>query len=81
MLVHPAVQTLLEYDAEHEGELAQTLHVYLDCHCNATEAADRLFIHRTTLFRRLERIWALTGLDPNDSDETLLLMLSFRLLN
>jgi len=81
MLVHPAVQTLLEYDAEHESELAQTLHVYLDCHCNATEAADRLFIHRTTLFRRLERIWALTGLDPNDSDETLLLMLSFRLLN
>ncbi len=81
MLIHPAVQTLLEYDDEHEGELAQTLRVYLDCHCNATEAAERLFIHRTTLFRRLERIRALTGLDPNDSDEVLLLMLSFRLLN
>ena len=53
---------------------------YLDCHCNATDAADALFVHRTTLFRRLERIREIAGIDPNDSTQTLLLMLSYRLL-
>ncbi len=80
MLIHPAVQTLMDYDAGHESELAQTLRVYLDCHCNATDAADALFVHRTTLFRRLERIREIGGIDPNDSAQTLLLMLSYRLL-
>ncbi len=80
MLIHPALHSLLDYDAANESELTETLRVYLDCRCNATEAADRLFVHRTTLFRRLERIRELTGVDPNNSDQALTLMLSYRLL-
>ena len=81
MLIHPALQTLLEYDAEHEGDLAETLRVYLECRCNATDAAKQLYVHRTTLFRRIEHIEQLTGIDPEDPKQSIELMLSFHLLS
>ncbi|MBR3245903.1 MAG: helix-turn-helix domain-containing protein [Lachnospiraceae bacterium] len=48
---------------------------------SSAQAAEALFIHRTTLFRRMNQIKELTGLDLDDSDLMLELQLSYRILD
>lgn len=78
LMIHPAIQTLITFDQGNNSELTKTLRTYLRCQSNATHAAQKLFIHRTTLFRRLERIQELTSLDLENEDLILLLLLSFQ---
>ena len=53
----------------------RTLRVYFATGANASEAADRLFLHRNSLLYRLERIQRLTGLDLKDPGVALALQL------
>lgn len=80
MLCHPAIQQLRTYDHANNTELAKTLQAYLQCNLNMTAAAERLYIHRTTFCRRMNHIRKLTGLDMNDQDTILTLLLSYRLM-
>ncbi len=80
LLVHPAIPVLMEYDKTHESQLADTLKMLVEKQGNVTQAADALFIHRTTLFRRLNQVKEMTGLDLNDMDLMLELQLSYRIL-
>ena len=80
LLIHPALRILSEYDRAHESSLIHTLSVYLDSKMNTTLAAERLFVHRTTLFRRLETISRLTSIDLEEPGTVFFLQLSFRLL-
>jgi carbohydrate diacid regulator len=45
--------------------LMQTLKTYINHNGNPTDTAQRLIIHRNTLYYRLDRIRQLTGKDPN----------------
>lgn len=75
------LERLLSHDEENpDMELAKTLETYYNCKLNASEAAKRLFIHRTTLFYRLNRIRELAGIDFDNPDERLHIMLCFALL-
>ncbi|MFD2093318.1 PucR family transcriptional regulator [Blastococcus deserti] len=58
--------------------LSATAEVYLDCAGSASRAATALQIHRQTLYYRLSRIEALTGLDLADGGARLLLHTSLR---
>jgi purine catabolism regulator len=49
--------------------------VYFATGGNASEAADRLFLHRNSMLYRLERIQKLTGLDLKDDKVALALQL------
>jgi hypothetical protein len=53
--------------------LAETAEVFLDCAGSASRAAAALRIHRQTLYYRLSRIAAVTGLDLSDGEDRLLL--------
>jgi DNA-binding PucR family transcriptional regulator len=53
--------------------LTETAEVFLDCAGSASRAASALRIHRQTLYYRLSRIEALTGLDLADGEDRLLL--------
>lgn len=80
-LCHPALLTLLNYDKENPGiDLYKTLHQYLACHFNASQAAEKLHIHRTTFLYRLKKINELTEIDLDSWDSILHYMLSFQLL-
>ncbi|MFD5827885.1 PucR family transcriptional regulator [Lentzea sp. NPDC060358] len=46
-----------------DSQLAETVRVYLDTAGNGPLAAERLHVHRTTLYYRLGRLRDLTGLD------------------
>lgn len=77
-LMHPGLLILEEYDREHPGaELERTLRQYLEHQYHATETAELLHIHRTTLLYRLRRIRELTGILPEDARTALHLHLSY----
>lgn len=59
--------------------LAATLETYLDRAGDARAAAEALFIHRTTLYHRLRRIEAITGLSLRDGDDRLVLHIGLRI--
>ena len=69
------VTPLLAYDRKRGSDLLKTLSVYFDTGANASETADRLFLHRNSLLYRLERIQELTGLDLKEPDARLALQL------
>lgn len=61
-----ALQILLNYDRINHSNYVQTLRFYLADNCNASKTASRLYIHRHTLQKRLEKIYDLCGIDPDD---------------
>jgi purine catabolism regulator len=66
---------LVDYDQRRGSDLTNTLSVYFDTGANATETADRLFLHRNSLLYRLERIQELTGLDLKEPEARFALQL------
>ena len=69
------VEPLVEHDEKRGSDLVKTLKVYFAANANASEAADRLFLHRNSMAYRLERIGTLTGLDLRDHRVALALQL------
>lgn len=71
--VPPALVALEE--ADRRGVLVATLGAYLRHGGLVVPAAETLHVHRTSLYYRLERIRALTGLDLDDGEVRLTLQL------
>ena len=69
------IEGLQAHDREHGGDLVRTLRVYFAANANASEAADRLYLHRNSLSYRLSRIAGITGLDLKDHRARLALQL------
>jgi DNA-binding PucR family transcriptional regulator len=69
------VEPLEEHDRERRSDLVRTLRVYFAVGANASEAADRLFLHRNSMLYRLSRVEKLTGLDLKDPQARLALQL------
>ncbi|NPV55470.1 MAG: hypothetical protein HPY76_02185 [Anaerolineae bacterium] len=76
-LIHPALETLENYDLENNSELSKTLYVYLKNERSMNVTAKALFIHRNTLRYRLEQIGQLINVDLDDSDIRMYLLLSY----
>ena len=79
-MCHSAVLHLESYDRKNGTELLGTLHAYLSCHRNLSEAAASLFIHRNTLSKRLEKINDLIHVDFSDAETVFHLMFSYRII-
>ena len=75
--VHPGLLRLLHADGGRV--LAQTLETYLDLAGNAHATAERLRLHRTTLYYRLQRVEQLAGTNLKDGNERLTLHLALKL--
>lgn len=72
----------LKYKSEKSGsQLYQTLRCYLENHQSIAKTAQALYIHRSTLLYRLDRIHEIMKSDYTDPDEVLYLLLSFRLMD
>ena len=54
--IHPKVRALREYDTAHGTELEMTFESYLSCLQSVVKTAEKLHIHRSTLYTRLEKI-------------------------
>jgi sugar diacid utilization regulator len=74
-----AMQPLVEYDRAHRTELVATLRAYIETRLNLTRSAAILRVHPNTVVYRLRRIRELSGRDPGDSDDLLVLALGLKL--
>lgn len=73
-----ALVPLRTYDERRKGSLLETLRAYCETTYNVTRAAERLHVHPNTVVYRLRRIRELTGRDPHDADDLLLLTLALK---
>jgi DNA-binding PucR family transcriptional regulator len=69
------IEPLAQHDRERASFLIRTLRAYFASGESASEAAERLFLHRNSVPYRLDRISELTGLDWRDPQARLALKL------
>lgn len=79
-LYHPAVRTLLQYDEKEGTELVKSAYFYMKYRYNVTQTAQMLFIHRTTMLFRLQRIEILTGVDWDSWTDRLHMAITFEFM-
>lgn len=65
-LCHPAFVTIERYDKKYGTNLRDTLYVYLTNDCNTVKTAKQLYVHRNTLYYKLNKIEELIGQKLDD---------------
>lgn len=66
-----AIEPLVAYDRRHKTDLLKTLRLYFDVGENVKEAAERLSVHRHTIFYRLNQISQILKVDLHASKDQL----------
>lgn len=66
--VHPSVKFMHKYDDEHGTNYISTLQSYFDNNRSAPATAEALFIHKSTLFYRFDRMKQLFNIRFDDKD-------------
>ena len=69
---------VIEYDLKANGNLFETLKIYLEFAGSKKETSDRLFIVRQTLYHRLDRLEKLLGKDFMEPTNRLALEVAFK---
>ena len=78
-LSSPVVQQLEDYDCHNKTQLSATLCCFLKNNCNYVSTAKQLYIHRSTLLYRIERIQELTSVDLDSYETRLHLQITYLL--
>ena len=73
--LHP----LVEYDLRHRSSLVATVRTYVEMGFNLRRSAEVLYIHPNTVVYRLRRVRELSGRDPQNPDDLLMLFLAMKL--
>jgi hypothetical protein len=73
--LHP----LVEYDRRHRTALVDTVRTYVETGFNLRRSADVLHVHPNTVMYRLRRVQELSGRDPYDPEDLLILFLALKL--
>lgn len=76
-LISPVLETLKKYDGQQATEYYKTLSFFLEEGGNVAAAAARLFIHRTTMNYRINKIADITGVNLENHNERMYLTLSY----
>ncbi|HZH58810.1 MAG TPA: helix-turn-helix domain-containing protein [Metabacillus sp.] len=79
LFIKNQLQPLLTYTENKNIDLYQTLYVFLQNNGNIKSTSDELFIHRSSLLYRLEKIESLLNVDLNDAEIRFNLMMAFKL--
>lgn len=77
----PGLLKLQAYDQENESDLYHTLDIYLQTDRNTVQTAQKLYIHRSTLFYRLNKIKKILEMDLEDYEECLYLRFSLYMMS
>ncbi|WP_338448550.1 PucR family transcriptional regulator [Niallia oryzisoli] len=64
---------------DEKESLLQTLSVYLETHCQISETAKRLFVHRNTVVYRIDKCEEILSKSLKDPETTLQLRIAFRM--
>lgn len=80
MYLYPPLMELIEYDRKHKTAFADTLREYLRDAKNPRAVCERLFIHKNTLYYRLDKIRQVMAVDYTEQDVQLKITLTFAIL-
>ena len=69
---------LVDLGGARAERLIQTLHVYLDQRGSLTRTAETLNMHRNAVSYRINQVFSLLDVDPDNPDDLLLLQLACR---
>lgn len=78
-VLNETLQPLVEYDRAHGTALVRTLGAYVDGGFNLSRSAEVLHVHPNTVLYRLRRVKELSGRNPQDPDDLLILFLALKL--
>lgn len=78
-LIEDTLKPLQEYDELRQAMLVSTLRTFYESRFSLTRSAKALQVHPNTIAYRLRRIHELTGLDPANPDDLLLLSMGLKL--
>jgi sugar diacid utilization regulator len=78
-ILKSTLRPLVNYDAARGSALVPTLRAYLDARLNVTKSAEVLYVNPNTVVYRLRRIKELSGRDPHNPDDLLVLSLALKL--
>jgi purine catabolism regulator len=73
------IGTVIEHDKANNTDLLNTLDTYLECMGAKQETANQLFIHRQTLYSRLEKLHDLLGDDFLQTENRICLEIALRM--
>ncbi|MEK5101804.1 helix-turn-helix domain-containing protein [Cytobacillus sp. FSL M8-0252] len=79
LFIKSQLDPLLTYTENKNIDLYHTLYVFLQNNGNIKSTSDELFIHRSSLLYRLEKIESLLNVDLNDAEIRFNLMMAFKL--
>jgi len=68
VLIPIGLRKLMVYDHENGDDLVSVMRTYLDENCSASQAARRLFVSRSTLMYKIEKIRDIANIDFDDSE-------------
>jgi sugar diacid utilization regulator len=77
-LLGELLQPVIDYDAARRADLLATLRAYVAAGFSPTRSAQGLTVHANTVLYRLKRIRELTGRDPQDPDDLVLLAMALK---
>lgn len=77
--IHPAIRTLSNYDLRHESNLVETLYVYLLYDKSYKTCTEKLFIQKSTLKYRLEKIKKISGDECFEPKSRVSILLSIKM--
>ena len=80
MFCHPKLETLMEYDKDHNTSFTNSLYEYFKHSRNITETSKALHLHRNSMIYHLKRIEEILGFSLTDSSTLLHIELSFRFM-
>ncbi|MBQ8975114.1 MAG: helix-turn-helix domain-containing protein [Oscillospiraceae bacterium] len=69
IFAQPMYLSLSQYDKRHSTEYCRTVCAFIESGCSVTAAAAKLYIHRNTMNKRLNRISEICGLDLSNGKE------------
>lgn len=76
-ILHPALKLLKKQDTQTKSDLYHTLEEYLKNDRSMTASARRLHIHVNTMKYRVQQILDLTGIDLQNEEERIYLLISY----
>ena len=75
------IMPLIEYDEEYDSELVKTLKQYFKFNGNMKKVSEKMYMHYNTIVYRVNKIKAITGLDIEESDNSLNLQIALKILD
>jgi len=75
------VNVILEYDRKNNTELMGLLSTYLDNNGSVAIVADKLFLHRNTVTNQLKKIEQITGYNPLDLNDRMIINIGYHIKN